>query len=160
MGKFNRIKVQYVDESIREPTTKTIEGCKQLADRLFADIRDRFGEAEARRIFSSCGKPPRFPDHEWKKLKVVCLYYGMKPRPNKLALAKELAEKNRTLPHQERFAKGSTDTNTMYKYIDRAIKEHKRKTPNIHLLLEQLQGNTKPDRRANARRRRLVHFSQ
>ena len=119
-----------------EPDPNSIEAYKLAARRLFNEIESRFGKDQAHRIFSLHSRPLCTPAHEWKKAEVLGLYYGMKPWPNKLALARELAEKNKSLPQAERYGKGSTDMNTFHKYIDRAVKAFERKSPNLVLLLK------------------------
>ena len=160
MGKFNEIRVQHVDESIWKqptPTTETIEGCEELADNLFREIENRFGEKDARRIFSSCSKPWRISKHESRKSEVLSLYYNMKPWPNKLALARELAEKNKTRPREDRFGTGSTDVPTFHTYIRRAVAgfEKKKNKSNVDLLLLQMWlPNMKPKSKKRRPRRR------
>ena len=77
----NKDEVNEVTKSIWErptPTTKTIKGCEELADNLFREIEDRFGEKEARRIFSSAASHAHSKTR-MRKSEVLHLYYNMKP---------------------------------------------------------------------------------
>ena len=81
----------------------------------------------------------------------------MKPWPNKLALARELAEKNKTRPREDRFGTGSTDVPTFHTYIRRAVAgfEKKKNKSNVDLLLLQMWlPNMKPKSKKRRPRRR------
>jgi hypothetical protein len=117
-----------LDFPVAPPATmETLEGCHQLAAELFHNIAVRFGPKAARRIFAKCAKT------EWrstprelaasKKMLVVIEYLSMEPEPSKNRLARELAEKNKTLPKKMRYGSGSTDVGTMRTYIRRAVTE-------------------------------------
>ncbi len=124
-----------------EPDPNSIERYEQAAGRLFIEIESRFGKDQARRIFGFHSGPSHIPIHQWKKHEVIGLYYSMKPWPNKLALARELAEKNKTSPKEKRYGTGSTDMSTFHKYIGRAVAEFERKSPNLVLLLKDGSGS-------------------
>jgi hypothetical protein len=115
---------------------KTIEHISWVlaASDLFRSIETELGTKSAQRIFRLAAKAPSISKPLLKQLKVVGRYGDMKPWRNKLALAKALAEENKLLPPDQRWGGGSTDMDTMHKYVVRAIA--KAEKANIHLLLK------------------------
>jgi hypothetical protein len=131
MGDDSDFDAVVIPASAFDATPETVDGCMHLARALFNEIETRFGEPEARRIFNLFGKPPRIPRHELKKLEVIGLYWSMKPCPSKQRLARELAEKNKTLAAEDRYGPGTTEMSTFRMYIHRAVKEQEQKSPNM-----------------------------
>jgi hypothetical protein len=104
-----------------------VEGCENAAHKLFLEIREHHGDAEARRIFLKFGRPPSA--RKMGKIRNYALldrHDMMKPKPNVKALARELAKENETLPREERHGpRGSTDPFTQERQIKRLLKERK-----------------------------------
>jgi hypothetical protein len=102
-----------------------IGGCQYIASLLFGLVERRHGRGWACRIFLTLGSPPgarrlrKFKN--WALLDRLDL---MKPTPNIQRLARELAEENRILPHNDRWGPtGTTDWVQLDQQIRRACRD-------------------------------------
>ena len=93
---------------------------------VFLEIRKRYGEREARRLFSLWGNPPT--PARLRKIANLGLLdrYDMMREPNVQLLARELAEQNKQLPRSKRHGAGSTNATALEKQIRRLLDERKR----------------------------------
>lgn len=103
----------------------TIEGCEHATLELLLEIKKHHGLAEARRILTKFGSP--LTKERLRKIRnwtlLDCLDM-MKPEPNIQKLACEIAEKNKTLPPEERYGpRGSINPLTLDKHIRRLCAE-------------------------------------
>jgi hypothetical protein len=106
---------------------ETVVGAERLALRLFLDIERHHGEDEARRIFARWGKEPTKNEiAEAKTFKVLDRYDNMLPEPNVMALARELAAENISLPPADQItARGSTTAATIEHHIRDLLRRRK-----------------------------------
>ena len=99
------------------------------AAKIFHEAQVEIGLADARRIFKEVGTPPTPKQRAgWKNMELLMLYDCMMPRSNVQRLARELADKNKTLPKGERYGPtGSTDPLILDRHIRRLISKRKAK---------------------------------
>ena len=97
------------------------------ATKLFHEIQTDIGLEAAQRIFKEIAGPATPKQRAgWKNLQLITLYDCM-AQPNVQQLARELAEKNRELPQEQRYGPtGSTNWEVLDKHIRRLI-AHRRK---------------------------------
>ena len=110
------------------PGIDTIEGATRAALELFLKIRKHHGDVKARRIFAMWGTPPT-PRRlaEIKNLRLFDLLDLMKPRPNVMKLARELARRNETLPRPERYGpSGSFNHEVLERHIFKLVAKRKK----------------------------------
>jgi hypothetical protein len=139
------------------PEPDSIEDFDSRLHELFSEIQRRFGRAQAQRMFKLHAEPVvgsidrPFPPRESKEREVLDLLYTMTPFPNKDQLAQELAEKNKK--EARRYGSGATTMTAMRKYIQRAENKVKKRSPNLHLLIESSMRNRIQKLKAAARHR-------
>jgi hypothetical protein len=112
--------------------------CILAAERMYEAFVEKYGVFVAEYIFSEakyghgyslgaisrrnfarvCGK---LPDDD---LRVVLEYYAM-PKPSKRGLAVELAKRNKTLPREKQFYRGTQVSETMLTQIKRVYSRYK-----------------------------------
>jgi hypothetical protein len=94
---------------------------------VFLEIRKRYGEREARRLFSFWGNPPT--PARLRKIANLGLLdrYDMMREPNVQQLARELAEQNKQLPRSEQRGAGTPNPIALEKQIRRLLDERKRR---------------------------------
>jgi hypothetical protein len=93
------------------------------ASKLFHEIQTEIGLDGARRIFTMVVAPSTARQRAgWKNMELLALYDCMMPRSNVQMLARDLAEKNKKLPKENRYGpRGSTDPLALDKQIRRLI---------------------------------------
>lgn len=110
--------------------------CVEAVARLYeALVEYQGGESGAAVIFLEAQTEP-FP---YKRacmsvpnddLRLVLEYYAM-AKPSKRGLAVELAKRNKTLPEEQRFYRGSQEPDTMLQQIKRVFREYKKECAEI-----------------------------
>ena len=101
---------------VHEP--KDITMCRWAVEELYEIIEAAHGEAQARRLFASQGKPLSKMDQ--KNLNLLIELYLMGGKPTVESLAKRLAAENEKLPPNERHGPtGSRRPETIKRHINR-----------------------------------------
>jgi hypothetical protein len=89
---------------------ETIGGAENLALRLFFEIKRRYGEDEARRIFECSKKRTPSELAEAKSWELLDRYDNMQPKPNVMELARQLALENNSPRGEAQPLQRSTTT--------------------------------------------------
>ena len=102
--------------------------CAAAARRLFDALRERHGRTGAYMLWDY-GRHAEFENacesFVPEELRLVLEYYAM-TKPSKLGLAKDLAQRNESLPPTERYGpNGSADEDTMHQQIKRVLRRDK-----------------------------------
>jgi hypothetical protein len=115
--------------------------CIRAVKQFYEALKEHHGEKRAECLILGLGEYVADPDYvetlaeaiaqkkfgdvcgsfEPENLRIVLEYYKM-PKKSKLGLARQLAEKNETLPDHEKYGRGTTDPQTMLKQIKRILK--------------------------------------
>jgi hypothetical protein len=98
------------------------------AAKLFHEIWEEHGEAQARQIFAAVATPTTAKQRaDIKNIELLSLY-GSMAKPNVQLLARQLAEANKKRPREDRYGpRGSTDPLILDKHIRRLITKRKTK---------------------------------
>lgn len=103
-----------------------IHAAKLKALNLFLEIRESIGEKNARWIFAKWGTPPtQRRMNEIRNHALLDRFDRMKGG-SILALAKQLAKENETLPIKDRRAAGGVDVVALEKHIRDVVKKRER----------------------------------
>jgi hypothetical protein len=109
------------------PGAESLTGAKHMAQLLFMVIREHHGDRIARRIFAMWATPPTPARlQQIANAGLLDAYDRMRPTPNVQRLARERAERNKTLPPSERRGAGSVDPIALEKHIRRQIKSREK----------------------------------
>jgi hypothetical protein len=101
---------------------------------LFLEIRESIGDAKARWVFAKWGTPPSRRrrqeinnDGLLSRLDLMSVRDRktgeLRPCPNVLKLAKQLAKENESLPREQQRGAGSTDVHALEKHIRDLVKK-------------------------------------
>ena len=93
-----------------------------LLELFFSTFRDRLSEKEVRQLFGEFGpKTPRQLQHDqYGRLIALLAWYGCPPKKR---FAREVADLNRRLRPEERYAAGATTSEAVLVYLNRVLKQ-------------------------------------
>jgi len=112
------------------PSVKTEYGFAVRIRDLFEEGAKYHGRKVAQGYLRIFGAPPtKAQTRQMRDLRVIDRLLAMNP-PQPYKLARELAEKNKTLPKVERWGTGTTNVRAMEKYVERLWKSYEAKRAN------------------------------
>jgi hypothetical protein len=103
-----------------------IHAAKLKALNLFLEMRENIGEKNARWIFAKWGTPPTQRRLNEIKNHALLDRFDRMQSPSILALAKQLAKENESLPTKDKRAAGGTDVVALEKHIRDVVKKRER----------------------------------